>query len=166
MMKPFTLFLVPRSPFPAGQARLKVLGTIAVVMAVVYVIGFTDLLRRHSIRVDVAPIDILHPEDASGAPLMVFALDDRYRLSALRVVQTSEDGVEQEVVWHLKGNSRSRPVDRFVYGATVFGMEPPGVPRRRIRLEPGQTYRLDVRAGRRRGEVEFRCCEAQQDAPG
>ena len=124
-----------------------------------YVVVYTDLLRPPPIEVVADDLRVLRPDETYPFPLVVFGLDDRVRLDAVRVTKLDPAGGDERVVWDLVGDPRSIALDTFVYGATLSGLSPRPNPENNTpvfeRLTPSCTYRLDLRSGRRRGSVTF-----------
>ncbi|MEM7680673.1 MAG: hypothetical protein AAF288_01825 [Planctomycetota bacterium] len=121
-----------------------------------YAAFFTDLIFPPELAVYAENLDTLRTDETYAFPLMVFAMEDRVRLSSLRVVQLDDAGQAGPVVWRLNADPTAVELDTFTYGSTISGMSPPADAPPRQRLEPGRTYRLELRAGRRKGAVEFK----------
>ncbi len=93
-----------------------------------------------------------------ASPTVLFGFEGQsYRLSEIEVVplavwQTNHSAVP---IWHLIARSRSAPVEYFVYGQNIPGMNPatPGI--RPEPLETNITYRLLMRAGSLKGQCDF-----------
>ena len=80
-----------------------------------------------------------------------------YRLSEIEVVplaawQTNHSAVP---VWHLTAKWRSAPVQYFVYGQNIPGMNPTISGARPESLETNVVYRLFARAGFAKGQCDF-----------
>jgi len=125
------------------------------VLALVYVVFFTDLIFPPTLGIEVEQLHVMAGERPSSIPIPIFAIDHRCRLSEVRVDRLSPSGDVTETVWHVVGASRSAPISTFVYGASIDGMRPAEEGGRRTRLEFGSRYRLEVWSGRRRGRIEF-----------
>ncbi|MCX8107834.1 MAG: hypothetical protein N3G20_03425, partial [Verrucomicrobiae bacterium] len=59
-------------------------------------------------------------------------------------------------VWHLVSKSGSPPLKGLAYGQPIRGMKSVLDKVGAEPLQPGITYRLLIRAGRARGELDFR----------
>lgn len=125
------------------------------VLALVYVVFFTDLIFPPRLAIEAEQLHVMAGERPNSIPLPIFAIDHRCRLSEVRVVRLTDTGDDQETVWHVVGATRSAPVSTFVYGASIDGMRPAEAGTRRTRLEFGARYRVEVRSGRRYGHLEF-----------
>ncbi len=90
----------------------------------------------------------------NGVCPVVFSLDARYRLSSVLVTEETAKG--RRILWHLKGGwVRSFPSKFIVYGMSVPWMKPAPGRSGPEPLQAGVKYRLQLRAGRRTGEVTF-----------
>jgi hypothetical protein len=141
----------------------------ALVLAAVYVWGFTDWFRHKDIHISSTGRAALSRFPVPGtAPTVVFALDKEYELTELKVVplaawQTNQAAVP---VWHLAGESRSAPTKFFLYGENIGGMQPviPGA--KPEPLEKNVTYRLFVSAGSVKGQHDFQIGGKPPEATG
>ena len=95
------------------------------------------------------------PEASSGVARVTFSLDDRYRLTSVRVHALDAQGEPAKKVWDLTG--KSRQLNSLMYGMNPAGMSPTeGSDGTAAPLEAGVTYQLEIRAGRRTGTHRFR----------
>jgi hypothetical protein len=120
-----------------------------------YAYWFTDWMRPPQIQIEVVtrPLSQLQPE-AEVLPT-VFTLDREYQLTGLRLLAVSNlPGAAPAAapLWQLRAKDGSKPTRGFHFGETLAGMEAV-VPA--PRLFPGGTYRLEVEAGRLRGQRDF-----------
>ncbi len=129
-----------------------------------YVIFFTDWLSPTPIEIipSVRATRIITRSrnadpaatSTNGVCPVVFSLDTRYRLSSVLVTEETTNG--RRILWHLKGGlARSFPSKIIVYGMSVPWMKPAPGSRDPEPLQAGVKYRLQLKAGRRTGEVTF-----------
>ena len=129
-----------------------------------YMIFFTDWLSPPAIEI-VSSVRAtlvstrskrtgLAPMPTNGVCPVVFSLDGRYRLSSVLVTEETSNG--RRILWHLKGGwARSFPSKVIVYGTPVPWMKPAAGSRGAESLKAGVKYRLQVKAGWRKGEATF-----------
>ncbi len=138
--------------------------TVLVVVAAGYVYRFTDWIVPPRIQVDVTtrPVRGGVPEGAVLTP--VFMLDREAPLTSIRVVAVSNvpPGVLGKVAWQVTRPPGREPVRGFLFddslpGAMVVSKAQP--------LVPGGVYRVDVAAGRLRGQRDFVARAASDTAP-
>lgn len=160
--------------------RAWTLGGVAALLALAYVAVFTDWTSPQPIEIasqirpviqpprfgrrgprtpDTAadkPADrATEPAASSGVARVTFSLDDRYRLTSVRVFALDAQGEPARKVWDLTG--KSRQLNSLMYGMNPAGMSPAeGSDAAAAPLEAGVTYQLEVRAGRRLGTHRFR----------
>ncbi len=83
---------------------------------------------------------------------VVFSLDTDYPLTNIEVVSLTPEGERSETMWKV-GPADEPPEERtFTYGRAPRGMEtvlPPSP------LEPGQPYRITIKAKGAKGESDF-----------
>lgn len=99
---------------------------------------------------------------------VVFALDGEYRLTAVRVIEETPSvaGSGALIVWQLTSASNSVPTKALLYGKTPRGMHLKDERNKPAKLKPGVTYRLEVQAGRYKGQTTFQAKEnTPVDAP-
>lgn len=156
--------------------RAVCLIVLACVLAVVYVVGWTDWFRTREMPILVRQMVADRVTPIMKTVPVTFALDQPYELTRVRVIRVtpmSEDsdtgatlgpvdrGDDADVVWELVG--RSEPTTSFRFGQHVPGMSTS----RDIRLtplEPGVEYRIELTARGGRGEVVF-TSRALRDTP-
>jgi hypothetical protein len=139
--------------------KSRMLITVALVLAVVYAVFFTDWFKPKTIAISHISRPFLSRAAAAraGTVPVTFGFEREYRLTEIKVVplaagQTNQDALP---VWHLVSDSKSEPVKFFTYGESLRGMKPalPGTG-----AEPLQTnvvYRLFVVAGGIKGQHDF-----------
>ncbi|MBN2505362.1 MAG: hypothetical protein JXQ71_01575 [Verrucomicrobia bacterium] len=148
------------------------LSVVAVVLAVIYVIYFTDWFSTRTIQI----YPMIRPSQASGVPRDVgmpavypvaFAFDGRYRLNLVKVV-VEEDlrtNHHPQPLWHLVSEIGSPPQKSITYGKPIKNMKP-ALPRARPQsLVPNVRYVLQVQSGEAQGQTNFFTKEAVQPTP-
>ncbi len=128
-------------------------------LACVYVYHFTGWFKTKTIQISYTERPFLSRGPARpGQPTILFGFGGQpYQLSEVEVVpldagQTNPAAVP---VWHLIADSRSVPLDFFVYGRNLPGMKPAMPGSRPKPLETNVTYRLLVRVGSLKGQCDF-----------
>lgn len=160
--------------------RAWTLGGVAALLALAYVAVFTDWTSPQPIEIASQIRPVIQPprfgrrgpqtpgkeaatptdrpaetEPASGVARVTFSLDDRYRLTSVRVFALDAQGEPARKVWDLTG--KSRQLNSLMYGLNPAGMSPAeGFDGNAAPLEAGLTYQMEVRAGRRLGTHRFR----------
>ncbi len=145
------------------QNRTPKLLIAAFLLAIAYASFFSDWFRTQNIRIIVQnrPIpqrpDPKRTTDLDPVYPISFAFDDKYELTSLRVVKTSELRTEKfpTPLWHVISETNSRPTKAIVYGVAPAGMHPAvedAVPQP---LEAGTSYTLLIQAGKRDGSTNF-----------
>ncbi len=132
----------------------SILIAIALVLAGVYAVFFTDWFRTKTIPISHTSRSM---RAGAAASRMIFGLGNYYSLTEIKVVplaalQTNKLAVP---VWHLVSDEGSDDVDHFVYGQKINGMDPAIEGARPEPLQPNVTYRLFVAAGKVRGQIDF-----------
>ena len=87
--------------------------------------------------------------------ILSFALDQKVQLNSIQVFHLDDALTNKypHAIWHLTSDSNSVPLKSFDYGAGVRGMRPSVKGATAEPLQPGQSYRLQVKA---RGEIAER----------
>jgi len=149
---PFILFM---------NKRKFILIAVALALAGVYVVCFTDWFKPKTIQIShtVRPGRFGNrPGATANAPLLAFGLGGDYMLTEIKVVPLAalQANPLAQPVWHLVSDSNSVPISRLTYGQGIRGMKPevPGV--RPQPLQPNVTYRLLLQAGLLKGQHDFR----------
>lgn len=127
---------------------------VAVALGGLYLLRFTDLGRAQQIQINVVERPFMpNPGPADVLPL-VFGLDRDLRLTALRITPLSEfSNPRPKAIWSLESKAGSEPVRGFTFGDGIAGMKSPSgtlAP-----LVGGVSYRLEVEAGRAKGQTNF-----------
>ena len=139
---------------------------VVLVLATVYEVYFTDWFKPKIIRIgETSRPSVAYSAraraNATKAPAIppYFLLGSSYRLTEVKVVLLSAWQTNHAVlpIWHLTTTSNSLPVLRFHYGLPrdLPGMAPAVAGSRAEPLEPGETYRIFVKAGAYKGQLDF-----------
>ncbi len=131
---------------------------VALVLAVVYVWHFTDWFQHKNIHISSTSRAALSRFRGGGISATVaFRLEKGYRLTEVKVVPLAAWQANPAVVpvWHLVGNRRSTPMEFFLYGENIGGMQPAVPGAKPGPLEDSVTYRLFVSAGSVKGQHDF-----------
>ena len=142
-----------------------VLVTVAVLLGIAYLFGFTDLGRSQQIQINVTSRPFA-PGLAPGEALpIIFGLDREWSLTKVRVAPVAEfTNAKPRWIWNLASEKGSAPSRGFAYGDDVEGL-------RRVSgspasaLVPGTAYRMEVEAAGARGSVDFTPQAAAGTAP-
>ncbi|MGH8022134.1 MAG: hypothetical protein ACRED1_01030 [Limisphaerales bacterium] len=129
---------------------------ILLVLVLGYVIFFTDWFRPRVIHLFYTTRPVGRFRARPELPYILFGLEGRYRLTEITVV--SLDGQKRPEalpLWRLISDSNSVPIKIFIYGEHIYGMRPATAGDRPLDLVTNQTYRLLVRAGRAKGQIDF-----------
>jgi hypothetical protein len=134
---------------------------VAIGLAVMYVVYFTDWFRPKTIHIfhtSRANRQVNRPNarNAETVPV-IFGLSSQLRLTMIKVVPLSAAQTNRyaQPLWHLVSDSNSVPVKSFAYGQHIRGMKPAVPGARPQPLEPNVIYRLYVEAGSAKGEHDF-----------
>jgi len=133
---------------------------LALVLAAVYVIYFTDWFRPKTVQIFHTSRN-LHPRRQRGGdgalPTLIFGLNRPLNLTELRVVPAADYLTNHNVLplWHLISDSNSVPVKQFHYGQFIGGMHPAVKGMRAQSLDTNVTYHLVLLAGNVKGEHDF-----------
>jgi hypothetical protein len=137
---------------------------ILLALTTVYVVCFTDWFKPKIIRIGETsrPSVVYNRRSRANATQAAaippnFLLGSTYKLTEVKVVllsawQTNHDAVP---VWHLVSSSNSIPMDKFLYGLNIHGMQPALAGTHAQPLEPDVMYHIIVKAGRAKGEHDF-----------
>jgi hypothetical protein len=134
-----------------------ILIAIALVLAGVYAVYFTDWFRTKTIHIAHTSRPVRSARTGSAATQLIFGLGDYYSLTEVKVVPLAalQTNKLAQPVWHLVSDEGSDDVDHFIYGQKINGMDPAVADARPEPLQPGVTYRLFVAAGKVRGQQDF-----------
>lgn len=137
----------------------------AVILATVYVVYFTDWFRPKTIHITSINARVIRairtrnsPADSPVIPV-IFKLGRPCKLKELKVVALDEWQTNKNCLplWHLVGTTNPVAIDRpFYYGDYIRGMKPevPGL--RAQPLQLGVNYRIFVTDGSAKGQHDFR----------
>jgi hypothetical protein len=138
-----------------------------VVLAGAYVIWFTSWFRSESIQIlpTVRPLrQSARAQAAGNEPVcpVSFALDDKYRLTAIKVVAAAdlETNKFPNVLWHVVSDSNSVPTKSIDYGRTPKGMRPAAARAQPEPLLPDVSYVLMLEAGSIKARTNFHTSRA------
>jgi hypothetical protein len=141
---------------------------IAFLIAGIYVVYFTDWFRHKSIQIHYTtrPMPSRIPRGVTS-PMVMFGFDKTFRLTEVKVVLLAEWQTNRDTppVWHLISDSKSAPVERFIYGQNIRGMKPAIHGAHAEPLESNLTYRLFVQAGSLKGQRDFQIGVHPSDEP-
>ncbi len=144
-----------------------VLIAIALGLAAIYAIFFTDWFRPNTIRIfHTTRVMRVNPRNGAARSRLMFGLGDTYSLTEVKVVPLAalQTNKFAPPVWHLVSDEGSDDVDRFFYGEQIRGMDPGIEGARAEPLQPGVTYRLFVTAGKIKGRHDFQIGPAPTNA--
>jgi len=130
----------------------------AVVLAVVYLVCFTDWFKPKTIQI-FHTCRILHSRKHHGEmePTLIFGINQPLRLTEIKVVPLAAYQANPTTLplWHLVSDSNSVPVKTFIYGQPIRGLKPEVAGVRAQPLTNDVTYRLIIVAGQFKGEHDF-----------
>jgi hypothetical protein len=118
-----------------------ILSGVAVVLATLYIVNFTDWLKPKNIQIfwRISP---------TNPSLLAFYLDKAYPLTSVEVV-TAEDARTNKyphALWHLVAESNAAVTKTFNYGVSIPGMKPEIASAQAEPLMPDVDYCLIVQA--------------------
>ena len=144
-----------------------ILIAIALVLAGVYAVYFTDWFRSRPIIISHTNRPIRSARTGAPATRLIFSLGNYYSLTEIKVVPLAalESDKLAQPVWHLVSDEGSDDVNLFSYGEKINGMDPAVEGARPEPLQPGVTYRLFVTAGKMKGQHDFHIGPAPTNAP-
>jgi hypothetical protein len=130
---------------------------VALVFAVLFIHHLAGWFKPKMIQISYTERPLM--SRARGAlPMILFGFEGQsYRLSEIEVVPLAawQTNHSTAPVWHLTAESRSAPVQYFVYGQNIPGMNPASPGALPEPLETNITYRLLLRAGFAKGQCDF-----------
>jgi hypothetical protein len=131
----------------------------AMLLLAAYVIFFTDWFKTRTIHIShtVRPTRQAVRFALDTGAVITFGLDQPLPLTEIKVCALAELQTNRHPVplWHLVSDSNSVPVRAFVYGQPIRGLHPFVVGTRARPLETNQMYRLEMKAGKLRGQHDF-----------
>lgn len=142
-----------------------VLIILAVLLAGVYVVFFTDWFNKPQIQIlpQIRPPQRNVRVPAGDTPVypVTFAFDRKYAFTEIKVVAAEDEKTNKypHELWHLIADSNSVPTKALVYGSVVRGMKPKVPKAQAEALEPDVPYVLHVKAGSAEGRVSFKTHE-------
>jgi hypothetical protein len=130
---------------------------LAAVLGGIYVVFFSDWFGGRNIQIIPQIRPARNAEAATAVYPVSFTLDDRYKLTRVRVVELAAllSNRNATAVWDLRVLSNAPPVQGFIYGTAPEGLGPAKTGAAAEPLEPYVTYRLLLEAGRAKGSVDF-----------
>jgi hypothetical protein len=134
-----------------------VLVSVALVLAVLYVIYFTNWFKPKIIHISYTERSI-RLRGRPGTPTILFGFGgQRYRLTEIKVVPLDAWQTNHFIlpVWDLNSTTNSVPMTAFSYGQRLRGMNPVVPGARPEPLQTNVTYRIFVWAGSRKGQCDF-----------
>lgn len=154
---------------PPQRETKKGLWIAAVILVIVglYAYVYRDVFQPRRIvithRVVVGPPvrGLSRTNESIQLTQLAFGLDRKYELTEITVIPVAalEAGSNAVPLWHVVSDSNSVPVKVFAYGDHIRGLRPVVKKSRPMPLESNVTYRLFVKAGRDRGQHDFRVGE-------
>jgi hypothetical protein len=137
----------------------RILIVTVLLLACVYVYHFTGWFQPKIIPISSTQRFQSSRGPSSGrSPIILFGFGgESYRLSEIKVVPLAAWQTNQAImpVWHMVSRSRSAPVEFFVYGGNLPGMQSAIAGTHAEPLQTNVTYRLFVRAGGYKGQCDF-----------
>ncbi len=147
--------------------KTYVLLILAALLGAAYVYNFTDWINAPRIQIYESSRPIRFRRAAPNVYPVSFILDGHYKLTSVQVFAVADLGAQARPtpLWRLVSASNSVPTQGFFYGQRIRGMKPWRTNAPTKPLEPNVTYRLLVRAGRARGEVDFQPKPVAAESP-
>ena len=144
-----------------------ILIAIALALAGVYVIYFTDWFRPKTIHLSQTSRLVRFARNGAQTGRIFFGLGDYYSLTEIKVVPLAalQTNKFTQPVWHLVSDEGSDDVRQFTYGQKISGMDPAVAGSRPEPLQPDVTYRLFVAAGKVKGQLDFQIRAAPVSTP-
>ena len=147
-----------------------VLIAVALMLAAVYAVFFTDWFQKPRIQIlpQIRPPlrnSRVTPGDIPVYPV-TFAFDRKYQFTEIKVVAVDDEKTNKfpHAVWHMISDSNSIPTKAVQYGSKLRGMKPQ-VPRAEPDLlQPDVSYHLYLAAGNAKGDVKFQTHELVRPA--
>jgi len=123
---------------------------LAVVLAAVYVLFFTDWTKKKDIQISYTNLRVSPNGDDEPTVLFIFDKKEKFSLSSIKVVSDAEAKTNKtpHAYWNLTARNGSKPVVSFPYGFPVPGMETAKAAPES--LEPGEKYRLIVQTSNKK----------------
>ena len=131
---------------------------VAIVLAVVYLVCFTDWFQPQTVRIFHTNRNVrIRFAQKNGLPNLIFGLNRQLRLTEIKVVPLADYQANPKTLplWHLVSDSNSVPVKTFFYGQSIHGLKPEVSGTRAQVLSNNVTYRIFIIAGKIKGEHDF-----------
>ena len=138
--------------------------TLLVALAAGYICFFTDWIVPPRIQVDVTTRPVRGAAPEGGVLTPVFMLDRDAALTSIQVVAVSNvpPGAVGKVAWQVTRPPGGAPVRGFLFDDSLPGAK---VVAKAQPLVPGGVYRVEVAAGRLRGQRNFVARAPSDTAP-
>lgn len=134
-----------------------ILIAIMVILGGLYVHYFVHWFDKRGIAISAS----VRPNRRRGGDIVVFTLNDGFRLTSVEVLAMDGDKPLPNPVWHLVSDSNSPPIRVIRYGLPVPGMKPAIKGVHADPLQPGSSYRLLLAAGNASGTKDFKMPQPQ-----
>jgi hypothetical protein len=138
------------------RKEITLVGFLAV-LAVVYVIFFTDWFRKPTLSITPSS----RPERGIQAGMVLpvfFKMSHSCELTSVKVIPLQGTNFDSHVppIWYMVAKTNTRPVKLLQYGVPIRGMKPMIPKARPEPLETNKVYRLIVQAGDLNGYADFK----------
>jgi hypothetical protein len=131
----------------------------SVILAVVYVIYFTDWFAPKTVEIFHTYRNLRQRGRVINGeiPSLIFGINRKLKLTEIKVVPAAAFQTNQNTLplWHLVADSNSVPIGSFSYGSRIRGMKPLIKGEHALPLATNVTYRLIVTDGKFKGEHDF-----------
>jgi hypothetical protein len=138
-----------------------------IALAAIYVVWFTDWFKPRTIHIFSTVREVHYRRHAADAgPNLIFGVEPgEIKLTEIKVVPLADYEKNPEIlpVWHLVSDSNSVPVNNFIYGTRIRGMKPFVTGAEPALLDTNTVYRIFIRAGRAKGQHDFKISGATQE---
>lgn len=159
------------------MARKNVILTtiVALAIAALLVYEYRDaFIRRpiqisHTFRLRMIMARRLPANFTGNLPLVpTFRLGNEYRLTSVKVIRLDELKTKgfAHPLWEMVADSKSYPIQDFPYGRKIPGMHPKVEDMQAEPLETNVAYRIEVAAGRLKGQHDFTISSQDAALPG
>lgn len=118
-----------------------------------YFYFFTDAFQHKEIQLKFREM----PDRRGKGTILCVILDNEYALKSIKVCRADEIATNKfaHPYWQVQAKDATKPVDTFVYGGKIKGMEPKVAGLAPEKLEKGVTYRFIIETDKLRGEKEY-----------
>jgi hypothetical protein len=135
------------------------LAILAVVLATVYVIYFTDWFRPKTVTLfhTYRDLGVRAARQQGALPALRFSSNRQLQYTEIKVVSCADMATNKNpfALWHLISETNSVPVKWFFYGQWIGGMHPAVKGTHPQVLETNVMYRLLITAGKITGQHDF-----------